>query len=126
MMTEILAKVLGFYYLAVGIAFLSNPARVRAVYQSMMKNDAFLYFGGVFALFLGAFMVSVHNIWVAQWPVLITIIGWVILIKGFGLLTHQEFTQKCSFILQKSNSFYQGLGTLLCVLGLFFLYQGWI
>jgi uncharacterized protein YjeT (DUF2065 family) len=126
MMTEILAKILGFYYLAVGITFLLNPARFREVYQAMIKNDAFLYLSGVCALFLGAFIVSVHNIWIFEWPVLITIIGWLILIKGFGLLTYQKFAQKFSFMLRKSDAFYKRLGIFLIFFGLFFLYQGWI
>src|SRR5262245_42094612 len=113
MMTTILAKILGFYYLAVGIAFLINPPRVREAYQNMIKHDACLYFGGVFALFLGAFIVSVHNTWILGWPVLITIIGWLILCKGFGILTYKDFAQNCSFILRKSDTFYRVLGSIL-------------
>ncbi|PJD96267.1 MAG: hypothetical protein CK425_06140 [Parachlamydia sp.] len=124
-MTIILAKIFGLYFLGLGIVFLLNPKRIGNVYQLIHENEAFIYLSGILALLVGAFVVSVHNVWVMAWPVTITILGWVSLVKGVGLMGWSNFSQSFSFMLQKSNSFYRIIGLLLFLVGLFFSYQGW-
>lgn len=124
-MTEMLAKIFGLYFLAVGTVFVSNPTRIREVYQLLMKQDSLLYALGVIALFFGAFVISAHNIWVMDWPVIITILGWLSFFKGFGLMMHAGFTRYFGFIVEKSDSFYRAIGLVQLLFGLFFLYHGW-
>jgi len=123
-MTIILAKLFGLYFIALGIAGIFNPKRIGKLYQLMMQNDALLYLGGIIALFIGAFVVSVHNIWIASWPVIISIIGWISLIKGFGLVSCSGFAKSLSFMYEKSASFYRGIGLILLLIGLFLTYHG--
>ncbi len=92
----------------------------------MLKNEDGLFIGGIIGLLFGAFVVSVHNIWVMDWPVIITILGWRSWIKGVALMGYSKFGNIFSFMVQKSNAFYRGLGAFMTLLGLFFLYQGWI
>ena len=124
-MTIILAKIFGLYFLSVGIALLFDPKRFSDIYQQMMKNEAVLFFGWIMALYIGAFVVSVHNVWVFDWPVILTIVGWWSLIKGVGLMAYSGFAQSFSFMFQRSDNFYRGLGVIAFLLGLFLAYQGW-
>lgn len=124
-MTIILAKILGLYFLAIGIALIINPNRFKSMYQQMMKDENFLLLGGIMALLIGAFIVSVHNIWVLGWPVIITVLGWWSLIKGFGLLIYSDFTRLFSFMSDRSPLFFRIIGFVWAVLGAFFIYQGW-
>ena len=124
-MTFILAKIFGLYFLGVGVACLLNPKHFRQIYKQMLKNEDGLFIGEIIALLFGAFVVSVHNIWVMDWPVIITILGWWSWIKGVALMGYSKFGNIFSFMLQKSNAFYRGLGAFMTLLGLFFLYQGW-
>jgi len=124
-MSIILAKIFGLYFLGAGLAFLLNPKRIAKIYQQIMENEAILFLGGILALLFGAFIVSVHNVWVMGWPVIITILGWMSLVKGVALLSYPRFAQFFSFILLRPNSFYSGMGILLTLFGLFFCYLGW-
>ena len=90
-MTIILAKILGLYFLAIGLAVLIDPDRFRKIYQQIKNDENFLLMGGILALLIGAFVVSVHNNWVLGWPVIITLLGWVGLIKGFVLIAYTLF-----------------------------------
>ncbi len=47
-------------------------------------------FLGVVTLVIGLAMVLVHNVWVLDWRVAITILGWLTLLKGFDLLFFPE------------------------------------
>lgn len=125
-MTIILAKFFGLYFLAIGLALIINPDRFKRLYQQMMNDEHFLLLGGIMALLIGAFVVSVHNDWVMGWPVIITLLGWWSLIKGFGLLIYSDYNKLFSFMLKKSNEFYRMIGAIWAVIGLFFIYQGWL
>lgn len=124
-MTIILAKIFGLYFLAIGIALVINPNRFKKIYQQSMDDENFLLFGGVLALLIGAFIVSIHNVWVLQWPIIITLLGWWSLSKGFFLLIYPEFIKLFSFMQTRSIKFYQILGLTYIVFSLFFIYKGW-
>ena len=125
-MTIILAKLFGLYFLGIGLAGLFNPKRIGKLYQLMMESDALNYLGGIIALLVGAFVVSVHNNWTPGWPVIITIIGWISLIKGFGLVACSGFVKTFSFMFKKSATFYRGIGVIIILIGLFLCYHGFI
>ncbi len=126
METLLLAKFFGLYFLAIGLVFLINPKRIYSVYDRMIDNDGLLYVGGVIALLLGAFVISIHNIWIMGWPLIITIIGWLSLAKGFGLMVYPGFARYFSPLFRQSSHLFRALGFLLALLGLFLTYQGWM
>lgn len=80
-MTIIFAKILGLYFLAIGLAFIIQPERFRNIYQQVTKDENFLFLGALLALLIGAVIISVHNIWSMEWPLIITILGWWSLIN---------------------------------------------
>ncbi len=48
----------------------------------MHENRGVVFLSGWLALPLGLFTVILHNVWVADWRIIITILGWITLIKG--------------------------------------------
>jgi hypothetical protein len=124
-MSIILAKVFGLYFLALGLAFIINPDRFKKIYQQVVEDENFLLIGSMLALLIGAFVVSVHNIWVSEWPVILTLLGWWSLIKGFALLVYPNSIQLFSFIRNRSTLFYRAIGLLYLALSLFLIYKGW-
>src|SRR6266853_523173 len=51
----------------------------------------FFLFGGLITFPAGLAIVLTHNVWVANWPVLITIVGWLAMVTGaVRLLAPQE------------------------------------
>lgn len=123
-MSIILAKILGLYFLSVGLSFMMYPDRLRRIYPQVMKDEGFLMLGGVLALLIGAFVISVHNIWVLGWPVIITILGWWSFVKGFALITYPDFINFSSFIQSRSTLFFRVISSIYFVLGLFLVYKG--
>lgn len=124
-MSEIFAKVFGFYFLAIAVLALFFPDRMRKLFSRASKDECFIFYGAVLSLLLGGFIVSVHNIWVWNWPLLITLIGWWGLIKGYLLLIYPESIKFFSFVQNRSNSFYYILGVVWFFLAGILLYNGW-
>ena len=77
-----LAKLIGPIFVIVGIGLLLNGDRYRAVVDEVMSSHALLYIFGAIALTGGLAIVLTHNVWVWDWPVIITIVGWLMIVRG--------------------------------------------
>ncbi|MEK7114972.1 MAG: hypothetical protein AAB847_01275 [Patescibacteria group bacterium] len=77
-----LAKLFGLYLIIVSLAALVNRKKIQSFIDSASENIPLLFVSGVIFLILGLAVVISHNIWVADWPVLITILGWLTLVKA--------------------------------------------
>ena len=59
-----------------------------------MQSAALIYFGGILALFFGLLILLFHNVWAANWTAVITLFGWIGLIKGACLIIIPEKMKK--------------------------------
>jgi len=77
-----LAKVLGLYFIITCLAVLINYKAVGKIIQAMAKDVSGVFFEGFIALIIGLLIVVSHNIWTTDWRLIITIIGWITIVKG--------------------------------------------
>jgi hypothetical protein len=119
-----LAKLIGPLMLAVGIGIFVNGAVYRLLADEFLRSRALIYLSGLLTMAVGLAIVLTHNVWVANWPVLITILGWLGLIGGaFRIITPQGTERIGRQILKNKNALLIGaviwlaLGAILCVFG---------
>ena len=77
-----LAKLIGPFALALGLALLVNGAAFRVFAGEFLRSNALIFLSGLITLPAGLAIVLVHNVWTADWRVVITIVGWLGLITG--------------------------------------------
>jgi len=123
-----LARVLGPYCLIVAIGVLLNAKFYRQMMEDLMRNSALIYIAGVIALSFGLLVVSAHNVWVAGWPVLITLLGWMAFIKGVWIMVFPgSVAQVTAYHLNNPSMLTVRLSIVLvfgCVLTLFGYFHG--
>lgn len=73
-------------YLSVGVGFAFSTSYYNDAFKKIVNDSTYLFLGGWIATILGVALVHIHNFWVNDWRLLITIISWTILIKGVLLL----------------------------------------
>jgi hypothetical protein len=117
------AKVIAVVYLSFGVGLLFNKKYYRKMFSEMLDSSLFLIFGGILAIVLGALVVNIHNVWVMNWTVLITILGWIGLIKGIFLLACPKSLMPFKKMFE-SDTFLNILPIGMIVLGLVFGYLG--
>ncbi len=118
-----LAQVWGIVLTLAGLGMLLNGKHYLKVIESYEKNAGLLYIGGIFGLILGIIQVQAHSIWTGGWPVVLTVLGWILLVKGAIWVAFP--VQALSFIRAKqSPSIVTAGGILGLVLGIFLLYVG--
>jgi len=118
---------IGLIYLAVGLGILLNPRYYKQMFADFKTSIAVMYLGGIFAFAIGFLLITFHNIWVKDISVIITIVGWMALLKGISILVLPKLMMKTMdiFINEKTNilmimaGFVIILGTLFAWLGFF-------
>ena len=74
------ARFWGSFFVIFGLLFIITRQLGKTI--EMTDNKAFVISTGYITLLMGLVTVILHNIWVADWRVAITILGWSTLIKG--------------------------------------------
>lgn len=77
-----LAKVIGVFLFLVCLAMLVHQQRHKKLMSDFLANHSLLNFSGVIGIILGLLILCCHNVWVSDWPLLITLIGWIVLLQG--------------------------------------------
>lgn len=82
--SKLIAGLIGPLLAAIGAAMLLNSGMFSGMADQLAQNYAVVFLAGVIGLVGGLAIVRFHNIWVADWRVLITIFGWLTAIGGLG------------------------------------------
>jgi hypothetical protein len=119
--TVFLARFLGSFYLIFGSLFIVTKQLGRTI--EMTDDKSFVISTGYITLLMGLATVVLHNVWVADWTVVITLLGWFTLIKGIIKVGFPEQIRERSQMFRNkqaaSTVFLMGLGTWLIWMSLF-------
>ena len=122
METVILAKFLGVFFLVFGLGILFNREHAAAVSKDIVAHPASQLLAGVLPLLVGSFVIATHNTWVAGWPLLVTVVGWMMLFAGLFRLW---FTSAWIEMIESSQEHLAVIGGLItCVIGALLAYVG--
>ena len=76
-----LARVFGLYFVIMALALLVRPQGMNLLIETL-KTTRVIYVSGLFALMLRIPLVIIHNVWDGTWRVVVTLIVWLVLLKG--------------------------------------------
>ena len=116
-----LAILAGSAFLVVGLSLFINPY-VSTAMNDLVNNQGLLWVTGLVTFVMGTVMLALYNTWSKSWRVLVTIIGWLAVIKGAVLMLFpQVMTLYVNFL---SNTTLILSGIYAIVLGGLFLVLG--
>lgn len=119
-----IARIFGLCYLIIGLGFLFNRKAFRQVMDDFCKNAALVFYGGLLALVIGVVIILTHNVWVANWTVIITIIGWLGLIKGIWIIIFPASVLKFMQVYRKDENLLIVHSIVALVFGAFLTFFG--
>jgi hypothetical protein len=120
-----LAKYFGLYFLLLAILFILQPNQYKTAVTGFAENPALVMMSGVTTLMLGLFLVLIHTVLVPDWRLLVTIICWIIFIKGWCLLACPKAMLSYSKKKMAKKSRMYGVIVIYVILALVFLYFGY-
>jgi drug/metabolite transporter (DMT)-like permease len=116
-----IAQVLGIFFVVAGVSMVANGKATAAAVEESAQNKGILFLWGILALLIGAVIVVLNNVWTSGFALLVTILGWLALIKGTFILLFPgvaaSLYKKCG-----KSGLLVVVGVVIVVLGLVLLY----
>jgi hypothetical protein len=119
-----LAKLIGPIFVAGAIGMFVNGATYRLLADEFLRSRALIYISGLLAMTAGLALVLTHNVWRADWPVIITVLGWLATIGGAFRIVAPQGTEKVGRAMLKQKHgltiagvIWLAVGAVLCFFG---------
>ncbi len=125
--TFLIAQVTGIFCLVAGASMLIQKKVFIEVVNDMAKSPAILYTLGFISLLLGLLVVLAHNIWDQGFlPLVITLIGWAMILKGAAglVIPHTTFEYWVRLLKIEKLSWLYAL--ILLVIGVYLTFAGFM
>jgi hypothetical protein len=119
-----LAQLIGPIALVAACGLLLNRTAYLAIAHEFVRSPALVYLSGVLSLTVGLAIIISHNVWAADWRLLLTILGWMCVVAG---ATHMLLPQRVKvfaeamldrpMVMTARGTIGAGIGALLCFVG---------
>ncbi len=119
------ARFLGLYLVIIGLAFLLQRGRLEAVVRELFLSPTWMLFSGALSVMFGLVIIVLHNHWVPSWIVIITIIGWIALIKGLLRLFLPDHLQPLARVVTQPQT-HLIISIVTILVGVILIYFGFI
>lgn len=81
-----LFQLLGIIYTVMGLAILANPKYYKSMISEYIRSSPVIFLNAVIVLAFGYFFLLVNSSWSTGLPLIITILGWLAVVKGLYIL----------------------------------------
>jgi hypothetical protein len=85
--TIYLGRLIGLYCVLIALSMISHKQATVDTMTGLVHNAPVLFFASVMAMVAGLAIVLAHNVWSGgALPVVVTLVGWILLVKGLIFL----------------------------------------
>jgi hypothetical protein len=119
-----LAKLMGPVMLVAAVSLFAQASTYRAMAREFLRNPALIYLSGLLTMTAGVAIVLNHNVWVANWPVLITLFGWAATLGGAARIAFPDRVRTIGesmlakpMAMMFGGGLWLAVGALLCYFG---------
>jgi hypothetical protein len=125
-MSEWIARFLGPVFIVAAIPMIVTPHRIGALNESFLGNRALVYVTGLLVLVAGLAIVNTHNLWVADWRLIITLFGWALTLGGAARVILPEPVKRVGDRMSGTPSITRIVGVLWAALGVLLAFKGYL
>ena len=121
-----LAKLIGPVLIVIGLGLLVKQSDFREMATDFLSSRAMIFLAGLLTLVTGLAIVLTHNVWVFNWPVIITILGWLSIVGGVFRILFPDSVQSMGTNMLDKPAMMTVSGIIQIVLGLWLCYVGYL
>ena len=123
--TIFLAKLMGLFITILALTMVVSPNATMAMFMGLARDTPVLWMSGMLGVSAGLALVLSHNVWSGgALPVVVTLVGWITLIKSVVVLVLPPEAISNLMELQYSSAVFYGDVAFLLVLGLYLAVAG--
>jgi hypothetical protein len=99
-----LAQVIGLYLVAISLMMLIRHRKFKKTILEFIHSAPLITLSGSWSILLGLLIVIPHNIWILEWPLVITLVGWFSIVQGLARLFYPEdFAKAIKYLVEKKG-----------------------
>lgn len=120
-----LARLIGPVMVVMGAYILLRTEHLARAAREILDSAALLMIAGLLAFVPGLAIVLAHNVWVAGWPVIVTLLGWIAMLAGLARMFMPDTMRRVgATMLDRPRVFFVGPGLVMLALGGFLCLKG--
>ena len=124
--SKTIAGLIGPSLIALAAALLINLGSMSTLLEAVSRDPAIVLVSGVLAFVAGLAVVRVHNHWAADWAVVVTIFGWLLLIGGLVRMLFPIRLAELAATLSPSTGLIVVEAVVFLVIGAFLSYKAYM
>ncbi|AKC39992.1 membrane protein [Mycolicibacterium phlei] len=124
--TRAFARVIGPFVATVTVIIAVRAADLRFLGDSFFTEPMWSWLFGALLLFCGLMIIAFHQFWRGLAPVIISLFGWFLALRGFVLLAFPQLMQKGVDASVPAVGPVRFFFLFLTVVGVYLTYVGWV
>jgi hypothetical protein len=120
-----IAKLIGPVLVVIGAGMLISPRGYRRTAQEFLDSRPLIYIAGLLALVPGLAIVLAHNLWTADWRIMVTLFGWLAVIGGAMRLLLPRQVMRIGKSMVSRPAAMTGAAIVVVALGVIFSFFGY-
>ena len=120
-----IARLAGPILVAIGIGVLLNLQHYTALIAEAVRSPTLIYIAGVLALTSGVAMLNAYRAWTADWRVVVTVLGWLMVIGGVLRIVLPRLTAGLATTVYSGAIAMTIAGVILLVVGGYLSFEGY-
>ena len=119
----LLAKLWGLYLTLIVLALIINRDTLKRIFK-LAHDEGFLFITGFLSLIMGLTTVLLHNVWTFDWRGIVTVIGWIAIIKGVSRFIMPGQIVKSAEKFEENKALLNVSFFVMLIIGLYLTYSG--
>jgi len=121
----IIARIIGPLFAVLGIGMLLNQKLYSDMIGQAVLVPVMIYLYGMLSFTAGVAMLNGYRAWTADWRVIITILGWLMVIAGIIRIVLPAVTAAIALSLYSGSAGMAIAGVIVLALGAFLSFEGY-
>ena len=123
--SKMIAGLMGPTLAAIALAMLFKFDSIPELAEQVSRDPALIFLSGVLLFVAGLAIVRAHNIWTLDWPVLVTILGWLAIVGGLVRILFPSCLAEIATDLGDRPGLIIGLSVAILLIGGFLSFKGY-
>ena len=123
--TRMFSRVIGPFFVIICVTAVARASDIQDLFSQFEANSLWTWVIGASALALGLTMVTVHQYWRGAAAVIVSLLGWLVVLRGVLLLALPSAFISMANSMIGAQALWVALAIGFALVGLYLTYVGW-
>ena len=120
-----ISKFLGPVILVLSIRMMVAPAGLQETTRRFLADRPLVLISGVLAITAGLSIVNTHNVWILEWPLIVTLFGWALVLGGALRVAAPDIVHRVGGAMMEHPRMTRFVGAIWAFLGAFLTFKAY-